>query len=75
MRENDLSFVLLEMADLIKKFGKDKAFKILDCCTAIHEATKDFPDDIKEDAIEWVIDVSRRASPVSVPNDSNTVNH
>ena len=61
MTDLDLSVVILEMSELVKKFGKDKALQILDCCEAIHEATKDFSDDVKDDAIKWVMDIARKS--------------
>ena len=64
MTENEkLSFIILQLGDLVKKYGLEKALKILDCIKAIHEATKDFPDDIKEDAIQWVIDMAKKSTP------------
>lgn len=61
MNENDkIAFVILQFAELVKKFGTDRAVKILDCISAIHEATKDIPDDIKEDAFQWVVDISKK---------------
>jgi len=62
MNENDkLAFVILELAELVKKFGQEKALKILDCINAINEATKDIPNDIKEDAIQWVFDIAKKS--------------
>jgi len=71
-KNEQIAFVISELAELVKKFGADKAIKILDCINAIHEATKQFPDDIREDAIQWVIDVTEKSSPVSEASDSTT---
>ena len=64
MIENEkLAFVVSQMGELVKRHGADKAMKILDCCNAIYNATKDFSDDVKEDAIQWVLELARKLEP------------
>lgn len=58
MNEKQLAVVLREMNELEKKFGQYKAFKIFECISSIHKATEPFPEDVKEDAMQWVLDLS-----------------
>ena len=64
MSENEkLAFVVSQMGELVRRHGADKAMKILDCCNAIYNATKDFSDDVKDDTIEWVLELAKKSEP------------
>ena len=59
--DKDTALVLAEMVGLVAKVGAPRATQIFDCLNAIHEATKDFPDDIKQEAVQWAFEIARKS--------------